>query len=495
MAGWFRRLPRRQDAHSRIAGPYFFLAMAAGRFAVREFVVDHTLTGRLPAGNDGRHERADRTFIDRPFWRARMGERAGRCPAPAPRGLVVAAVFGSMRRSTLLGITPVPWLGWHDWLTWAQMITVFWVVLNGVRSPAARTMLFGALFILGAVAAGMAGYQHFVKPDWMMLGRIQTWQFIGRASGPFGIPNSLGAFLLLLIPPAGFLACQRRRTRTGRRILSFGSLTLFFAVGLVLTIQSRRVAWLGARAGGVAAVSPGVGIGAGASHGAALVLGLPVALGLRHSTPPSRKCASACLYLGAGCRGEKPPHHLAWSHQHIFRDHPTWGGGAGGDSIRSFEKYRPGIFSRPAAMGAQRLPSTPFCDYGLVGFLLFVAAGAAIVWRSWRGSRKVEVTAATGSRVNAVGISTGARDRADRFLAPAVCGVSFQDSSAGDELRHNCGSVGAARLDEIRFNWRRRKTGAPAKLGDRWRGGGNHDAFCFATLSGGGRSLRSPPAN
>ena len=28
-------------------------------------------------------------------------------------------------------VTPVQWLGWHDWLRWAQMILIFWVVLNG----------------------------------------------------------------------------------------------------------------------------------------------------------------------------------------------------------------------------------------------------------------------------------------------------------------------------------------------------------------------------
>src|SRR5690349_854424 len=27
-------------------------------------------------------------------------------------------------------VTPVPWLGWHDWLYWAQIAAVFWVVIN-----------------------------------------------------------------------------------------------------------------------------------------------------------------------------------------------------------------------------------------------------------------------------------------------------------------------------------------------------------------------------
>ena len=28
-------------------------------------------------------------------------------------------------------VTPVRWLGWSDWLGWAQAIAVFWIVLNG----------------------------------------------------------------------------------------------------------------------------------------------------------------------------------------------------------------------------------------------------------------------------------------------------------------------------------------------------------------------------
>ncbi|MSU69970.1 MAG: hypothetical protein EXS39_04190 [Opitutaceae bacterium] len=73
-------------------------------------------------------------------------------------------------------ITPVPWSGWHDWLVWAQMIAVFWVVLNDVRAPAARATLLGALLALGVAAVALAGYQRLVKPDWLMLDRTQAPQ-------------------------------------------------------------------------------------------------------------------------------------------------------------------------------------------------------------------------------------------------------------------------------------------------------------------------------
>ncbi len=321
------------------------------------------------------------------------GPEGRQCPHPAGWWLLPFLIYAAANAAW---ITPVPWLGWHDWLTWAQMIAVFWVVLNSVRSPVAWTMVFGALFTMGAVAAGLACYQHFVKPDWMMLGRIQTGQFIGRASGPFGIPNSLGAFLLLLIPSAGFLACQRG-AGTGRRIL-FAGLTLFFAVGLVLTIS--RGAWLGLAL--ALAVWPlfrrgrhwGWRIG-----GAALVLALLFAVGVAlYSSIPEVRQRLLILVRDVGERSRPIIWRGAW---HIFRDHPLWGGGAGGfDPL--FEKYRPEYFQDQPQWAHNDYLNT-LCDYGLVGFLLFFAAGAGIVWRSWRGSRQVEVTAATGSGVNAVG--------------------------------------------------------------------------------------------
>ena len=49
-----------------------------------------------------------------------------------------------------------------------------------------------------------------------MLGRTQADQYIGRSSGPFGIPNSLGVFMALLIPPVGAQAFGPGRTRAVR---------------------------------------------------------------------------------------------------------------------------------------------------------------------------------------------------------------------------------------------------------------------------------------
>jgi len=137
-------------------------------------------------------------------------------------------------------VTPVPWLGWMDWLGWAQMALVFWVILHTVRRAAVQEALFWGLAALGMVAVVMAVYQRFADPGWLMMGRRQVPQFLGRASGPFGIPNSLAAFLNLLLPPMLALTFQRG-AGVVRRVFC-GYLAALLAGGIVLTLS--RGAWL-----------------------------------------------------------------------------------------------------------------------------------------------------------------------------------------------------------------------------------------------------------
>ena len=157
---------------------------------------------------------------------------------PAGWLLLPFVVYGAINAAW---VTPVPWLGWRDWFGWAEMVAVFWVVLNGVRTSAAKRALFATLVALGVTAVLLGCYQRFVHPDWLMLNRVQAEQFIGRASGSFGIPNSLAAFLLLLLPALGALALRRGAGAVAR--VFAGWLTLVFGFGLVLTIS--RGAWIG----------------------------------------------------------------------------------------------------------------------------------------------------------------------------------------------------------------------------------------------------------
>ncbi len=148
--------------------------------------------------------------------------------------------FIAYAAANVLWVTPVRWLGWFDWLIWAQTAAIFWVVLNGVEARSCRRAVWVFLVALGVVSAALAGYQHFVSPTWIMLGRTQADQYIGRSSGPFGIPNSLGVFMALLIPPVGAQAFGPGRTRAVRILCALALAAL--AAGFVLAVS--RGAWL-----------------------------------------------------------------------------------------------------------------------------------------------------------------------------------------------------------------------------------------------------------
>ncbi len=284
-------------------------------------------------------------------------------------------------------VSPVPWLGWTDWLNWAQMIGVFWVVLNGVVTTAGRRCVAAVLVSLGLLSAALACYQHFVQPDWLMLGRRQAAQYLGRSSGPFGIPNSLGIFLALLIPPVGFLA--RRPGRPGVRGLWAGALCLL-AAGFVLAVS--RGAWL-ALAGAFAlraVLAPGRGFGRRISSAAA-TLGAAAALGaLFYLAFPLMRERVDQLVSNAGERSRPVMWRAAWR---IFAAHPVLGSGAGSyDS--AFESFRPeGNLDQPTYAHSDYLNT--LSDYGAVGFLLFFVPAGLIV-RRWAGARGLAGAAVTG---------------------------------------------------------------------------------------------------
>ncbi len=279
-------------------------------------------------------------------------------------------------------ITPVPWLGWRDWLGWAQLAAVFWVVLNGIRSARARTWLFSGVVAVAYVTVVMACYQRFVKPDWLMLGRTQADQFVGRSSGSFGIPNSLAAFLLLLIPPLVVLGFRRGATLVQRVLCGYLALALLF--GLVLTISrggfiamalvlvlwplclapgslGRRLAWTGLAGLAVAAAL------------VALYLG-----------SPSVRIRFEQMKADAGERTRPIMWRGAW---HIFREHPAWGGGAASFNVL-FEKFRPNQFQDEPIWAHNDYVNT-LSDYGAVGFILFFGAAAGVAWRTARSRRAV----------------------------------------------------------------------------------------------------------
>ncbi len=304
--------------------------------------------------------------------------RAGDAPRNHPAGWWLLP-FLAYALANVRWVTPVPWLGWRDWLGWAQMILVFWVVLNGVRARAARTLVFGALVAVAFVAVVLACYQRFVRPDWLMLGRVQAEQFIGRASGSFGIPNSLAALLLLLIPVAGVRAFRRGASAV-QRVL-WGYLLLVFGLGLVLTIS--RGAWLALAL--VLAVWPAFAVqGSGwrrARWAGLAALGVLAVAGALYFSLPRVRERFQMLKADAGEKTRPIMWRGAWR---IFQAAPVVGGGAGSFNVR-FEQFRPERYQDEPQWAHNDYLNT-LSDYGAVGFLLFFGAGAVVAGRTWRGA-------------------------------------------------------------------------------------------------------------
>lgn len=278
-------------------------------------------------------------------------------------------------------ISPVPWLGWLDWLGWAQMIAVFWVVLNGVRTTAARTILVWAMMALGVVGVLLACYQKFVAPDWLMLGRTQAPHFVGRCSGPFGIPNSLAALLLLLLPPAAALALRRGANAVAR--VWWGYLVLVFALGLVLTVS--RGAWLSLAI--VAAGWPVVGLRGSLMRrllvsGGMLAAAVGVVTVLFFTVPLARE-RLVTMKEQLGEHSRPIMWRGAWE---IFCEHPAVGSGAGSYNV-VFERHRPETFQDEPVWAHNDYLNT-LSDYGAVGFALFFGACAVIAGCCVGGERE-----------------------------------------------------------------------------------------------------------
>ena len=285
--------------------------------------------------------------------------------------------FIAYAAANVVWVTPVRWLGWFDWLIWAQTAAIFWVVLNGVEARSCRRAVWVVLVALGVVSAGLAGYQHFVSPTWLMLGRTQADQFIGRSSGPFGIPNSLGVFMALLIPPVGAQAFGPGRTRAVRVLCALALAAL--AAGFVLAVS--RGAWLALAAAFALRplLSGGRSLGrriAGAAGAGGIAA---AAAAILYFSFPMMRVRADQFVRDAGEHARPILWRGAWR---IFEGHRLLGGGAGSFDVL-FESYRPeGFRDEPVYAHCDYLNT--LSDYGVVGFALLFGASGIVAWRCMR---------------------------------------------------------------------------------------------------------------
>lgn len=268
-------------------------------------------------------------------------------------------------------ISPVRWLARMDWFWWAQMIAVFWVVVNGIRSRAPRRALFFTLIALAVAGVVMGCHQRFVSPNWLPFGQVRPPQFEGRASGPFGIPNSFAALLLLLLPAVGAIAASRHGRATER--VWWGWLGLVLGCGLVLTIS--RGAWI-ALALALASWPLVAGGGRWWRRAAGAIVILAIVGGLTavaFQTLPKVRDRFVLLSRDTGERSRPLIWRVAWA---LFREAPLFGTGAGSYNVL-FEKHRPeGFLDEPQWAHNEYLNTVS--DYGVSGAALFFGAGIAI---------------------------------------------------------------------------------------------------------------------
>lgn len=291
-------------------------------------------------------------------------------------------------------VSPVSWLGWWDWLGWGQMAATYWVVAHGIKSAKARWMLFGGMIALGVVAVALAFYQRSVDPGWLMMGRRQSPQFIGRCSGPFGIPNSLAALMNLLLP--GLLAMTLQRGAGAVQRVLCGYLAALFALGALLTVS--RGAWLAL--GAVLVAWPLLSLrGApwrrvfwSAAVAAALLL---LAAGLYRQVPGTRDRIDVLLRQ----RSEISRVILWQAGWALFRENPLLGAGAGSYNV-VFERHRPARFW-DAPRWAHNDYLNTLSDYGALGFALSFVVAAVMAWPMRKLFRAERDGAAGNSRQEA----------------------------------------------------------------------------------------------
>ena len=287
-----------------------------------------------------------------------------------PAGWLLLPFLGYALLNVLM-VTPVRWLGWRDWLGWAQMVAVFWVLINGIGSRRPRRFLFYTLVALGLVGVVLCCYQRFVSPEWRVIGAGRGQQLMGRASGSFSIPNSYAGFLLLILPAVVALTMRRAASATER--VWWGWVGLVLSLGFVLTLS--RGAWLALAL--ALPVLPLLGAQGGGRRRAILAVAVAVVLlACGYGVITQYRPAQERFRQLVADNGEVTRPAMwrgAWD---LFRASPLLGSGAGSYNVL-FERHRREGF-RDEPLWAHNEYLNTLSDYGAVGFGLCFGAIAVI---------------------------------------------------------------------------------------------------------------------
>jgi len=282
--------------------------------------------------------------------------------------------------ASVLWLAPAKWLAWREWLLWFQMWLVFALVLHFGHGRKQTWVLVGTLAALGVAGVVMAAYQRYVDHAWLMLGRKQAEQFVGRSGGMFGIPNSLAGLLELMVPVCLTMLFSRATKPSAKIVV--GWLAALFTFAVVLT--GSRGGWIGL---GLALLIWPLLTGRDWRKrltGAVVILALAVG----GVTALHRYSDYARERIQPFIEGRfEPSRPIIWKAAvRIWRDHRWLGGGAASYNVL-FDQYRPkGFFNEPDWAHNDYLNT--LSDYGVAGFVLWFGAGAGLGWFGWKSVRR-----------------------------------------------------------------------------------------------------------
>jgi len=307
-------------------------------------------------------------------------------PRPLDWRALLPVPFLLFALASVIGIAPAKWLAWREWLLWFQMWLWFALALHGARSRAQTWTLAGTVLALALTGVVMAAYQRFVDPKWIMLGRTQAEQFMGRSAGMFGIPNSLACLFEFVLPFAVVFLGARSVSVTAKVLC--GWLTIVLLFGLVLT--GSRGGWIGASVAlALWPVLTSRTVRRGALGAVAVLAFVGAALvGLYFASGAARERIDPFL------RGEfESSRPILWrAALGLWREAPVLGTGAASYNVL-FDRVRPvGFRDEPEWTHNDYLNT--LSDYGAVGFVLWAVAGAAVLGLGWRQVRVARRAAA-----------------------------------------------------------------------------------------------------
>jgi len=282
---------------------------------------------------------------------------------------------------SVLWIAPAAWLAWREWLLWFQMWIVFALVLHFGRTRGQTAVWIGTLLALGLIGVGLAAYQRYSDPGWMMLGRRQAAQFVGRSAGMFGVPNSLAA-LLELIAPVCLCLVSSRVVRPLAKVLC-AWLAGLFIFAIVLT--GSRGGWLGL--GTALLLWPILTGRAWRKKIGGVLLVLIAAGGVFWGL--YRNSAYARERIQPFLEGRfEPSRPIIWrAGVEIWLTRPWLGTGAASYNVFFDQHRESGFLNEP--LWAHNDYLNTLSDYGVIGFVLWAGAGAAIFSCGWREIRRV----------------------------------------------------------------------------------------------------------